>query len=42
VNSNKSDYAVEMSSETRNFLRDYYKHHNKKLYSLLGENFSWK
>ena len=38
---NIGKYKKEMKPETRKFLIDFYKPHNKKLYELLGKNFDW-
>ena len=38
--SNVGSYK-DMNQETRQWLSDYYKPHNEKLYSLLDTNFNW-
>ncbi len=39
-NQNVGNYS-RMRQDTRKFLIDYFKPHNKKLYSLLNRNFDW-
>jgi len=38
---NIGQYSQKMNSETRKFLINFYKPHNKKLYELIGKNFDW-
>lgn len=37
----KSKIYLPMKTETRKFLIEYYKPHNKKLFNLIGKNFNW-
>ncbi|MFB4167267.1 sulfotransferase domain-containing protein [Virgibacillus sp. JSM 102003] len=38
---NKTEYSEQLNHSTREFLREYYKPHNAKLYSLLNRDFEW-
>lgn len=40
VNLNMGEYS-KMNPETREFLIEYFKPHNEKLYKLIGKNFDW-
>ena len=41
-NQNKGSYLSTKSEKTRNYLADYYKPHNQKLYQLLNRDFGWQ
>ena len=36
----KGDYSP-MKKELRNYLSDFYKEHNEKLFKLIGKEFEW-
>jgi plasmid stabilization system protein ParE len=39
---NRGKYTNDLSPRTRNFLADYFRPHNRRLFTLLGEDFAWQ